>query len=279
MTLRPVCRWAGGKARMAPQIVEIIGEISGTYWEPMAGMGAVFLELRNAGFTGRAVLGDASAAVRNVWVSMKHDHEALHAFLLGLGNVSGPLRHGLVRAVYNALPESSTLRAAHLIWLMAASHGGVYRVNAAGEFNVPPQQDRQWTKDKPVLLPLPDKAMLDAVRDALVNAELLEDAQPLVYTLRSAAPGDVIYLDPPYADSFAYGGRKWTINQLRDLVQRLEQLVADRPGLRVVLTEADRPQVRDLLGRLWDVRGVDLGSGISRGVDKARKEIIAYLGG
>lgn len=55
--------------------------------------------------------------------------------------------------------------------------------------------------------------------------------------------------------------------------------MVERPGVRVVLTESDRPPVRELLGARWDITSVDLGSSVSRGTEKARKEIIASLGG
>ncbi len=279
MILKPPCRWAGGKTRLAPQIVKIIGKIEGTYYEPMVGMGAVFLELRNTGFTGPVVLGDAAGPVRNIWSALQTDTEALLTYLRGLGAVLSVERHNLVRDVYNALQGPSTLRAAHLIWLMAGSHGGVYRVNGDGGFNVPPQGDRIWTAEKPVLLPLPGGELLNALRDALVGVDVLEHAQPLPHVLKRLKAGDVLYLDPPYTDTFAYGAETWNLNQLRDLVYRLEQLVVERRGVRVILTESDRVPVRELLGARWDVTSVDLGSSVSRGAEKARKEIIASLGG
>lgn len=278
-TLKPPCRWAGGKSRLAPQIVTILGKIEGTYYEPMVGMGAVFLELRNTGFTGPAVLGDAAGPVRGIWSALQSDTEALQAALEGLGSVLTVSRHNLVRDVYNALRGHSTLRAAHLIWLMASSHGGVYRVNADGEFNVGPQHDRIWTPQAPKLLPLPDGELLRALRDALVDVDVLEHAQPLPHVLGRLRAGDVLYLDPPYTDTFAYGGETWNLNQLRDLIHRLERVVVERPGVRVVLTESDRPPIRELLGARWDITSVDLGSSVSRGTEKARKEIIASLGG
>lgn len=278
MSLSPPCRWAGGKSRMAPEIIRRIGAIDGTYYEPMVGMGAVFLGLRDSGFTGPVVLGDAAGAVRGVWTALQSDHDSLLTYLRGLGDVLTVERHAVVRDVYNALEEHSTLRAAHLIWLLAASHGGVYRVNAAGEFNVGPQHDRVWTPERPTRLPLPNAALLRDLNAALVGVEVLEHALPLVHVFRRLQAGDVVYLDPPYTDTFAYGAENWNLNQLRDLVYRLEQLVAERPGVRVFLTETDRAPVRELLTR-WEVSAVDLGSSVSRAATKARKEIIASLGG
>ena len=59
--MKPLLKWAGGKARLASQISTAFGgPCEGTYFEPFVGSAAVFLHLKSEGLVGRAVLSDAN---------------------------------------------------------------------------------------------------------------------------------------------------------------------------------------------------------------------------
>ena len=69
--MKPVLKWAGGKARLAPEIARAFGgRCEGTYYEPFVGSGAVYLHLKARGLVGRAVLSDANAKLVAVHIAV-----------------------------------------------------------------------------------------------------------------------------------------------------------------------------------------------------------------
>ena len=72
--IRPLLKWAGGKARLAPQICAAFGDVcSGTYYEPFIGSGAVFLYRRSMGMVKKAVLSDANIKLVEVHRAIRDD--------------------------------------------------------------------------------------------------------------------------------------------------------------------------------------------------------------
>lgn len=73
MALLPVVGYQGGKRRLLPRLRTYLNpaEIA-VYVEPFVGMGAVYLDLRDRGYEGPAVLADINDPVRMFW-SLVHD--------------------------------------------------------------------------------------------------------------------------------------------------------------------------------------------------------------
>jgi DNA adenine methylase len=139
-------------------------------------------------------------------------------------------------------PEALSLveRAARMIYLNRCGFNGLYRVNAAGRFNVPFGRYRNPR--------ICDADNLQAVARALRGVEL--ERAPFERVLERAAPGDVVYFDPPYVPlsttarftSYARDGFG------PDAQQRLAEVfsaLAGR-GVRVMLSNSDTPLVHEL---------------------------------
>ncbi|MCH8043054.1 MAG: Dam family site-specific DNA-(adenine-N6)-methyltransferase [Planctomycetes bacterium] len=177
--LLPFLKWPGGKRWLAPLLRAImVRELTGTYYEPFVGAGAVFLQLRPE----RSVLSDTNS-------------DLIHFF-----NVVRTRPEEVVRAVWQCsntaecyarvrrrVPRSDVGRAARFLFLNRTCWGGIYRTNKVGEFNVP------FGDSGRRLCSLQHVIDVSAVYS---NAALA--VQDFESGFRCAKSGDAIYADPPY---------------------------------------------------------------------------------
>lgn len=213
----------------------------GRYYEPFAGGAALFFRVAPE----RAVLADSnadliglySAISRNVAAVIKklEQHRELHA--------RDSTKHYYdVRERWNdrELAWSTADRAATFIYLNKTCFNGLWRVNRAGDFNVP---IGRYT-DPPICVP----EALRAAHTVLSRAELrCCDYRTAV---EDASRGDFVYFDPPYdpmtptANFTSYTSTTFGAEQQRELAETARMLVAR--GCRVMLSNSDTPFIRSI---------------------------------
>ncbi len=238
--MRPILKWAGGKARLAPSICKAFEDpCQGTYYEPFAGGLAVFLHRKTLGHVGQAVLTDVNPKLIAVHRAVQTDVEGL---LEALGRLPGGEdwrdRYYEVREAYNAGPWEGTPHAARFLWLNRAGFNGLYRENRSGRFNVPVGRYARLSFPSP-----------EAFREV---SRLLQGAEIRVADFRDvlaeAGEGDQVYCDPPYvplggtASFTAYAKAPFGIEEQRALAIAARE--AALRGARVVLSNHDVPLVR-----------------------------------
>jgi DNA adenine methylase len=240
--MKPIMKWAGGKARLAGQIAEAFGgPCEGTYYEPFLGSAAVFLHLKAAGLVGRAVLGDANDKLIEVHRAVRDDVEGLLRRLDELPGDDWRDRYYEVRDDYNNGPPKGTLHAARFVWLNRAGFNGLYRENKSGRFNVPVGR---YSK-----LSIPSAEHFRAVSELLRGVELVSCTFDDL--MAEAGDGDQIYCDPPYvplSETACFTGYCKVPFGLAE--QKQLALVARKAafkGARVVLSNHDLPVVRNEL--------------------------------
>ncbi len=192
---KPFLKWAGGKSHLLPLLLKCVPVTFGTYFEPFLGGGAVYFGLRPQ----NAVLGDSNDDLIHCYKTVRDHPKELIAHLASL--TVNEDEYYRIRAINpEALPDVA--RAGRFIYLNKTCFNGLYRVNRKGAFNTPFGRYTSVT--------LADSANLKAVSRALKSAELRCEDYSAV--LKSAAPGDLVYLDPPYlpigkySDSRCSGG-------------------------------------------------------------------------
>ncbi|MEM6926143.1 MAG: Dam family site-specific DNA-(adenine-N6)-methyltransferase [Myxococcota bacterium] len=270
--MKPVLKWAGGKARLADRIADVFGgACEGTYYEPFLGSAAVFLRLKEAGLIGRAVLSDVNAKLVAVHRSLRDDVESVLEELARLPGDDWRDRYYEIRERFNEGPHEGPAHAARLLWLNRTGYNGLYRENRKGRYNVPRGQYRS------VSLPKPDH--FRKVSRLLADTELL--SLPFAEVIDRARTGDHVYCDPPYVPLDATS--RFTDYCSLPFGHAEQMALADSSwraaarGAHVVLSNHDLPIVRD------EIYPEDLGFqhvvgfGVRRAISCARRRSVREL--
>jgi DNA adenine methylase len=259
--LRPLLKWAGGKRQLLPQLRRYYPAAFDRYVEPFVGSGAVFADCYARGLlTGRVViLSDTNADVIGCY-RMVRDHPG--EVLAQLADLERGHRDGGAAHFYDVRdrrfnvdrrrmadhPDPSgayTPRlAAMLIYLNRTGFNGLFRVNARGEFNVPPGRYAAPRVSVP--------EAVAAWSEALRSPGLTLAVQSFEVTLAACGAGDFVYLDPPYAPLSAtarftaYTAGGFGADR-QALLQRAVIRLA-RDGAQVLLSNSSAPEIRALYG-------------------------------
>lgn len=258
--VRPVLKWAGGKARLLPEILKRLPDEISTYYEPFVGSGAVFFALAGTKRFKSAVLSDQNAELINVYSALKKDCDQvirlLHAH-----------RDDHSRDFFYELRERSPgeldpfARAARTIYLNKTGFNGLYRVNRSGGFNVP---FGRYTKpnicDEPRL-----RAAAAALRGVKLQVKDFEEA------CEGSQRGDAVYFDPPYvplsrtSNFTAYHSEAFD-EAAHERLARVFGRLAKR-SVRVVLSNSDTPVTRALYEK-WRIDSISVSRPINSKTDQ-----------
>jgi DNA adenine methylase len=253
---RPFIRWAGSKRGLLAHIVHALPDAYNTYYEPFLGSGSLFFLLQPQ----RAVLGDACTELVDVFRAVANDYAAICRYLE---------EWSPDRAFYYELRSSRSRghlkRAAEFIYLNRTCWNGLYRVNAAGEFNVP--------YGRPKTDFLIDRSNLRECAKLLRQPQVSLVCSDFADALASAGEGDLVFLDPPYVTGhnnngfidynetlFSWADQERLATSAHELVGR---------GARVVVTNANHSDVLDLYGG-FQVRPFDRHSTLASDQSKRR---------
>ena len=261
----PFLKWAGGKARLAPQVAERAPPRIQRYHEPFLGGGAVFFALLAEGRIDGATLADGNEALIETWRAVRDDVEKLIRHLRNYAREyegqEWAQRGQYYYEVRDRLrPSSPTGRAARLIFLNKTCFNGLYRVNREGRFNVP-----HGRHHNPRIL---DRDGLREASAALASATI--EAIDFADACAHAEPGDFVYLDPPYqplsgtSDFTEYTKDGFGIDEQRRLRDAFDDLT--ERGVPALLSNSDHPVIRDLYKR-YDIAEVPMGRNINANVE------------
>jgi DNA adenine methylase len=179
---KPFLKWPGGKRWLAAKVAkDLRPNVTGRYIEPFAGGAAVFFALQPAA----ATLSDINADLINTYVQVRDRADELIATLKTL-RVSKKKYY----EIRDSKPRSPLARAVRFLYLNRTAFGGMYRLNASGEFNVPYGGGERttaclWSGD----------LLTDA---AAVLADVDLRVSDFEAVMDEATEGDVVYCDPTY---------------------------------------------------------------------------------
>jgi DNA adenine methylase len=231
---RPFLKWPGGKQWLMPLFSRELDVSHGTYREPFLGGGAAFFATQPR----RAVLSDANSELIATYRVVR---DAVEPLIQELGRY--PHERAFFEEMRSSKPDSDVKRAARFIYLNKTAFNGMYRVNRQGEFNVPFGRFVRPGICQPERLRVASLALHSAT---LSTGDFEE-------VLRIAAPGDLVYLDPPYVTGHHNNGFvrynerlfSWADQcRLAALATRLADM-----GVRVVVTNASHEAITSLYPR------------------------------
>jgi DNA adenine methylase len=249
---RPLLKWAGGKRQLLPALRGYYPRTFNRYIEPFFGSGAVFFDLHASDRLGGrpARLVDDNVDLISCYRMLLTQTDEVIAELrqLAAGHNRGGTdfyyeirddRFNPLRAASGAYtPEM----AAMLIYLNRTGFNGLFRLNKAGEFNVPAGR---YTNPR-----ILDEDHLRQVASALRSrgVELIHGS--FDEALIDAGEGDFIYCDPPYAPvSRTACFANYTAKGFRlDDQERLQQALIDAAnrGALVILSNSSAPDIERL---------------------------------
>ncbi len=247
--MKPFIKWAGGKAQLAPTLVEYFPQKIENYCEPFLGGGAIFFYLMNMGFISSSsdnevILNDLNRKLMETWGQIKGDPERLVHELRNYEQtheMSPEFFYSKNRMDFNNQFTLPSLTAPLFIYLNKAGFNGLYRENSKGKFNVP------FGKKNKVNLFDYDNIM--DIHKALQNVSLLNEDYKNIHL--SGNPSSwFIYFDPPYVplnptSSFtSYTAEGFNIKEQEELAKNFEML--DHQGCKLALSNSDTQLVRDL---------------------------------
>jgi DNA adenine methylase len=261
---RPLLKWAGGKRQLLPALRSFYPAAFGRYFEPFVGSGAVFFDLHASGrLDGMPVrltdcnadligcyrmVRDRTGEVRKALARLARGHEAggsAHFY-----EVRERFNRARARLVGTAVADAYTpAMAGMLIYLNRTGFNGLFRLNAAGQFNVPAGRYVRPT--------ICDPAHLAGVAAALGAPGVSLELAPFESVLRHARTGNLIYFDPPYAPVSptarftSYTAKPFTLDdhaRLRDCAVTLATrgcavMVSNSSAPAVAALYADDPRV------------------------------------
>ena len=237
----PVIKWVGGKTKLLPELLGRMPAQFGRYYEPFAGGAALFFRVAPT----RAVLNDSNPDLIALYKTIANDANAVIRRLEVHREKHGQhdeRHYYATREKWNH--EHSTWsaadRAATFIYLNKTCFNGLWRVNRAGDFNVPIGR----YADPPICVPAALRAAQHALSRAQLRCGTYADA------VADAKAGDFIYFDPPYdpvtptANFTSYTAGAFGPDDQRALADTARMLVAR--GCKVMLSNSDTPFVRSI---------------------------------
>lgn len=247
----PIVKWAGGKRAIMQSIISQFPARFGNYFELFAGGISVFLEVCNRGLLGpdrHAFVSDVSFPLINCYNVVKHNLQDLVSALKSDRYANDRTAFDANKARYNVLKHASeqelTLCGGHVelaalfLYLNKTGYNGMYRENKKGLYNIPfGRQQNPTICNEEALSNL--HVLLNSKRVAL-NVGDFRSAE-----LSAFSPGDLVYLDPPYHNTFAsYTKDAFTEDDQRALRNFVNELT--RKQCLVIVSNSNTDFIRDL---------------------------------
>jgi DNA adenine methylase len=245
---RPFIKWVGGKRQLLHELHKHIPNKYGRYFEPFFGGGALYWSLQPE----NATIGDINQELTTTLKCIRNNVGELILHLSVFERLHISYNKDFFLDLRARSPVTAVAIAARFITLNRLGFNGLYRVNKSGGFNVP---YGKWALTPKVC----DGANLRACSAALKHTTILHGEFSEI--VLSAKRGDFVYFDPPYwpvsktANFTSYttdGFSSEDQERLRDVAAKLKSR-----GVRVLLSNADVPQVRKLYKHGFEIRRVE----------------------
>ena len=195
-------KWIGNKQRFAHEIIGYFPSEFGTYFEPFLGSGAVLATLAPE----RAVAADAYRPLIEIFMTLANRPDALRKWYRDrwerAQTVGKKNAYEEVRASYNTCPN-----AADLLFLSRTCYGGVIRFRRDGYMSTPCGVHSPISPES-----FSQRVTVWSERTCGTRFRHLDFRA----TMALAAPGDIVYCDPPYSDTqrILYGAQAFNLSNL-----------------------------------------------------------------
>jgi DNA adenine methylase len=267
--ITPPLRWAGGKQRLLPALIPHISH-TGRLIEPFVGAGSVFLNAGQRDF----IINDLNRDLVSMYEMLRNspDDYIEDARALFADSMHSQQAYLDARREFNSSTDLRE-RAVLFLYLNKFNFNGLFRVNRKGEYNVP--------YGHPKTPPAFPETQLLAMAERLKSATILHGDFRVPMAMADA--GDVVYCDPPYADTtlgtssfVGYTSTGFTTNDQVDLATLARDACAR--GATVILSNHDTCWIRELYEGM-ELHSVDVRRTIAANAARRTQagELIAVL--
>jgi len=178
--LLPFLKWPGGKRWLIAKHGDCFPKQFDRYYEPFLGGGAVFFFLQPS----QAILSDLNGELIELYQVMRDEHSKLAQYMREHQRLHCKEYYYKIRSEHFEDPIQSASR---FLYLNRMCYNGMYRVNKAGQFNVPIGTKQNCIYD------------IDQFKE---YSTLLSDvklaAKDFASTIDGIERNDFIFVDPPY---------------------------------------------------------------------------------
>ena len=261
-------KWAGGKSKLLPVILNEIKEVNGTYIEPFLGSGVVAFNVHAQ----RYLLSDINADLINVFQQLKSGGDFFIAYcaLLFEEEFRNETSFYKMRDRFNTT-NSALEKAAIFIYLNRNAFNGLCRYSKKGLFNTP------FGRYKTVYFPEVElRNIYTKCKDYTFLVTSFENI------MQSSKENDVIYVDPPYVplNDTAYF-TAYTKESFGPDEQKLLAELAENSKSRVIISNHDTAFTRELYKNADKIIELSVTRSISAKADSRKKvkELLAIYKG
>lgn len=208
--VRPLLKWIGNKHRVAKEVIAYFPSEFKTYYEPFLGTGAVLGALAPR----KAVASDILRPLIDIWLALHDDPELLLSWYSerrGQFEREGVVAYERIKAHFNQKPNG-----ADLLFISRSCYGGVIRFRKDGYLSTPVGAHK----------PIPSASMAERIAEWNKRTSGTRFySRDFEETIDAAGAGDLVYCDPPYADTQAivYGAQDFSLPRLFKAIERAKK--------------------------------------------------------
>ena len=242
---KPVIKWVGGKRQLINELKSFLPTKYNRYFEPFIGGGALFFSLKHK----NSFISDYNPELTNLYITIRDNVEELIKDLKKHKNTEE--YYYQIRALdrekkYKRL--SKVKKASRFIYLNKTGFNGLYRVNKAGQHNVPygKYKNPSWL----------DEDNLRECSNLLAHTEIQTGDFEIIK--EHVKKGDLVYFDPPYVPLNSNSFTSYTHNGFdNDMQIRLKELCdyIDSIGAYFMLSNSYTDYILDLY-KDYDIKTV-----------------------
>ena len=239
--ITPVLKWAGGKRQLLPELIPLIPDDYGRYYEPFLGAGAVLFELQPH----KAIVNDTNCELINVYNVIKSEPEELISLLRKYDKKHDGSFYYMIRNLDREKEKFELLseveKAARTVYLNRTCYNGLYRVNRSGCFNTPIGRNSS--------IQIVNEKSIRSIHEYLNK----HDVKILCGDYKTAIKGirktDFVFIDPPYypvgKDYFnRYDCDIFGVQEQEYLKETCDRL--NQRGIRFIQTNSNCKEIREL---------------------------------
>ena len=202
-SLQPVIKWSGSKRSQAEEIISHFPKKYNNYYEPFVGGGSILGRLN----PGQAIVGDSCTPLIKTWEMIKNNPQELSQHYRQEWNLlqKDKTHYYKVRERFNNNKEPKDF-----LFLTRTAFNGLIRFNKNGDFN------SSYHANRPGINPDKLDKIIMQWNNIIKNVRFLNS--DCFITCSTISEHDLVYLDPPYANTKGMYGEVFKIEKLYELL-------------------------------------------------------------